>query len=66
MIPEDQLNNAKAYFWKESFAIVKTKHHYPDAFAVITDKDEITVIIDQKNYRILFQTSMKKTGKFLP
>lgn len=47
MKPEDYLINAKAYFWKESFAIIKTDQRYQDAFAVITDKDETTVIIDQ-------------------
>jgi hypothetical protein len=47
MRPEDHLKNAKAYFWKESFAIIRSDHTHPEAFANITDKDEITVIIDQ-------------------
>jgi hypothetical protein len=47
MNPEDYLKNARAYFWDETFAIIKSDHTYPDAFANITDKDEITVIIDQ-------------------
>ena len=37
----------KVYVWKETFAVVKSKKSSPDAFAVIQDKDEITVIIDQ-------------------
>jgi len=51
MNPEDFLKNARAYFWKESFAIIKAKHTHPEAFANITDKDEITVIIDQSKLR---------------
>jgi hypothetical protein len=47
MKPENYLKNTHAYFWDESFAIIKAKHTYPEAFANITDKDEITVIIDQ-------------------
>jgi hypothetical protein len=47
MNPGDYLKNAKAYFWNESFAIFKSEYTNPDAFACITDKDEITVIIDQ-------------------
>lgn len=51
MNPEDFLKNARAYFWKESFAIIKAKHTHPEAFANIIDKDEITVIIDQSKLR---------------
>jgi hypothetical protein len=47
MKPEDHLKNTTAYFWDETFAIIKAKHTYSEAFATITDKDEITVIIDQ-------------------
>jgi hypothetical protein len=47
MNPEDYLKNARAYFWDETFAIIRSEHIYPEAFANITDKDEITVIIDQ-------------------
>jgi hypothetical protein len=47
MNPGDNLKNATAYFWNESFAIIKSCCTNPDAFANITDKDEITVIINQ-------------------
>jgi len=65
MIPEDHLKDATAYFWKESFAIVKTKHHYPDAFAVITDKDEITIIIDQNKLQNIIPNEHEKNWKIL-
>ena len=60
MNPEDFLKNARAYFWKESFAIIKAKHTHPEAFANITDKDEITVIIDQSKLR---NTSLSEIEK---
>ncbi|MFC1682519.1 ACT domain-containing protein [Nanoarchaeota archaeon] len=37
--------------WKEDFAIVKSKKHYPEAFANIKDEKELTVIIDQDNIK---------------
>jgi len=51
MKPEDWFKNAKAYFWEESFAIIKSNQTYPEAFANITDQNEITVIIDQNKLR---------------
>jgi len=39
--------NGKVYVWKETFAVAKSKRPLPDAFAVIEDKNEITVVIDQ-------------------
>jgi hypothetical protein len=60
MNPEDFLKNARAYFWEESFAIIKAKHTHPEAFANITDKDEITVIIDQSKLR---NTSLSEIEK---
>lgn len=44
---EDYFRNGKVYVWEETFAIVKAKKAISDAFAVIQDKNEITVIIDQ-------------------
>jgi len=44
---EDYFKNGKVYVWKETFAVVKSKSPLPDAFAVIQDKNEITVVIDQ-------------------
>lgn len=40
----DQFTNLKAYIWKESFSIIKAKNVYPNAFANIIDKSEITII----------------------
>ena len=56
MRPEDHLKNAKAYFWKESFAIIRSDHTHPEAFANITDKDEITVIIDQDKVENIYDS----------
>ena len=44
---EDYFKNGKVYVWKETFAVVKSKRPLPDAFAVIQDKNEVTVVIDQ-------------------
>jgi len=44
---EDFFKQGKVYVWKETFAVVKAKRPLPTAFAVIQDKNEITVIIDQ-------------------
>ncbi|MFH0874866.1 MAG: ACT domain-containing protein [archaeon] len=48
--PEQFLNNGKVFIWKEVFAVIKSKRFYPDAYANIRDKNELTVIIDQKKY----------------
>jgi hypothetical protein len=37
----------EAYVWKEKFSIIKSKKVYPNAFANITDKNEITVIAQE-------------------
>jgi len=47
---ENYFKNGKVYVWKETFAIIKSKKPYPNAFANIIDKDEITVIIEQSKY----------------
>jgi len=47
MQPEDYLKDATAYFWEGSFAVIRGGGPYPDAFATIKDKNEVTVIIDQ-------------------
>ncbi len=41
----------KFYVWKGKFAVAKAKKALPGAFAVIRDKNEITVIIDESNVR---------------
>ncbi len=47
MKPENFFKNGKVYVWKENFAVIKSKNPLPGAFAVIQDKNEITVVIDQ-------------------
>ena len=65
MNPDDYLKNAKAYFWNESFAIIKSDCLNPDAFANITDKDEITVIIDQSKLGNNILSENEKDWKIL-
>ena len=39
--------DGKFYVWREKFAVAKSKRVLPNSFAVIRDKNEITVVIDQ-------------------
>ena len=41
------MEKSKIKIWEEDFAIIKSKKVYPEAFANIKDKNELTVIIDQ-------------------
>lgn len=41
------MKNCKVYVWKETFAVMKSKRAYPNAFVNIVDRNEITVIVDQ-------------------
>ena len=50
MIKKNYFKNGKAYIWKETFAIIKSRKPYPNAFANIIDKNETTVIIEQSKY----------------
>ena len=50
MIKKNYFKNSKVYVWKESFAIIKAKKAYPNAFANIIDKNETTVIVEQSKY----------------
>jgi hypothetical protein len=47
---ENYFKNGKVYVWKETFAIVKSKKPYHNAFVNIIDKNETTVIIEQSKY----------------
>lgn len=47
---KDYFKNGKVYIWKETFAIIKAKKPYPNAFANVIDKNETTVIIEQSKY----------------
>ena len=42
--------DGKIYVWEETFAVLKSKKAYPNAFANIIDKNETTVIIEQPKY----------------
>lgn len=44
----DKLNKAGIIVSKKIFSIVRARQSVPDAFAVIQDKNEITVIIESK------------------
>ncbi|HDP37220.1 MAG TPA: hypothetical protein ENN27_05120 [Candidatus Atribacteria bacterium] len=50
MVLENYFKNGKVYVWKETFAIIKSKKSYPNAFVNIIDKNETTVIIEQSKY----------------
>jgi len=50
MVLENYFENGKVYIWKETFAIIKSKKSYPNAFVNIIDKNETTVIIEQSKY----------------
>ena len=50
IIKKNYFKNGKVYIWKETFAIIKSKKSYPNAFANIIDKNETTVIIEQSKY----------------
>jgi len=47
IIKKNYFKNSKVYVWKETFAIIKAKKPFPNAFANIIDKNETTVIIEQ-------------------
>ena len=47
---KNYFKNGKVYIWKETFAIIKSKKSYPNAFVNIIDKNETTVIIEQSKY----------------
>jgi hypothetical protein len=47
---ENYFKNGKVYIWKETFAIIKSKKVYLNAFANVIDKNETTVIIERSKY----------------
>ena len=47
---KNYFKNGKVYIWKETFAIIKSKKPYQNAFANVIDKNETTVIIEQSKY----------------
>jgi len=50
MDKKNYFKNGKVYVWKETFAIIKSKKPYPNAFVNIIDKNETTVIIEQSKH----------------
>ena len=44
---KDYFNNGKVRVWEGNFAVLKSKKILKNAFAVIQDKKEITIVIDQ-------------------
>jgi hypothetical protein len=65
MKAEDYFRNGKVYVWKETFAVVKSKKTYPNAFANIIDKNETTVIIDQSKFNEKDGIEIEKDWKIL-
>jgi len=50
MIKKNYFKNSKVYVWKETFAIIKAKKPFTNAFVNIIDKNETTVIVEQSKY----------------
>jgi len=65
MESENYFKNGKVYVWKETFAVVKSKRPLPDAFAIIQDKNEITVVIDQSKVNSEDVIEIEKNWKIL-
>ncbi|MBN2421971.1 ACT domain-containing protein [Candidatus Woesearchaeota archaeon] len=65
MNPEAYFKNGKIYIWKETFAVIKSKKIYQNAFANIIDKNETTVIIDQAKYNQDDVIEIEKNWKIL-
>ncbi len=57
-----EFKDAKAYVWKEKFAIVKSAKIIDGAFANIIDKDEITVIIDESKIDVNLDNVIESDG----
>jgi hypothetical protein len=43
------IQGAEAYVWEQRYAVVKARHGFDDAFAVVVDKDETTVVIEEES-----------------
>lgn len=62
---QDYFKNGKVIVWKKTFAVIKSKKAYPDAFANIIDKNETTVIIDQSQFNDEDVIEIEKDWKIL-
>ena len=56
---EDYFRNGKIKVWKEKFAVIKAKKSIAGSFAVIKDKNEITVVINQSKINMALNTIIK-------
>ena len=65
IIRKNYFKNGKVYVWKETFAIIKAKKPFVNAFASITDKNETTVIIEQSKYNEKNVIEIEKDWKIL-
>jgi len=65
IIKKKFFKNSKVYVWKETFAIIKAKKLYLNAFANIIDKNETTVIIEQSKYNEENVIDIEKDWKIL-
>jgi len=65
MYLENYIKNGKVYIWEETFAIIKSKKPYLDAFTNIIDKNETTVIIEQSKYNDEDVIEIEKDWKIL-
>ena len=62
---EDYFKNGKVYIWKETFAIIKSKKPYTNAFVNVIGKNETTVIIEQSKYNDENVIEIEKDWKIL-
>ena len=62
---KNYFKNGKVYVWKETFAIIKAKKVYPNAFANVIDKNETTVIIEQSKFNDEDIIEIEKDWKIL-
>ena len=62
---EKFLRDGKIYIWKETFDIIKSRKAYPNAFANIRDKNDITVVIKQGKYNKKDAIKIQKNWKIL-
>ena len=65
MLEENYLKNGRIYFWKEKFAIIKSKRVLQEAFVIIKDRNEITVIIEQSRVNLQDVIEMKKDYRII-
>ena len=52
MVSSEYFEGGKVYVWDETYAIAQTVKPLINAFAVIQDKKEITVIMDQEKIHV--------------